>query len=304
MPIDESTDAHPAGAISSSPWRDRPRASGLVLTEVTVEEILTRTSGFLRSVSSHSLQPYRGCTFGRSLCGVGCYVQHSPWVTKGRAWGSFLEVRTNAAAAYRKSAARERAWARRDGGRFAIFLSSATDPFLPQESRFGVTRSVLEAMLEEPPDELVLQTHGDRVAHAADLCSALARRCDLRVHVSIESDLDRLPGLPPPAASVDARLTAAARLRERGVRVVVTVSPRFFARIREVADAVVIDHFIEGDGSREGARTLRTRLPAAMAAIDPASTGLSYRDRIVAAARTAMPGRVGVSAAGFAGAYE
>jgi DNA repair photolyase len=304
---DESEGTEEVGAAP-----DRPRSSGLVVTEVAVDRILTRSSGFLRAVSSHSLQPYRGCTFGRSLCGVGCYVQHSPWVTKGRAWGSFLEVRTNAAAAYRASNARERVWARRRDGRFSIFLSSATDPFVPQEARFGITRSVLEAMIEEPPDALVLQTHGDRVAGAAELCSALARRCDLRVHISVESDLDRLPGLPPPAASVDARLTAAARLRERGVRVVVTVSPlfpiaapeRFFARIADVADAVVIDHYIEGDGSREGARTLRTRLPAAMAALDPDSTGLAYRDRIVAVARAAMPGRVGVSARGFAGVYD
>lgn len=307
-----SADATDAANSASPPAEPAPRGSGLAITEVTVENVLTRTTGFLRSVSSHSLQPYRGCTFGRSLCGVGCYVQHSPWVTKGRAWGSFLEVRTNAADAYRASAARERAWAHRDGGRFAIFLSSATDPFVPQEARYGVTRGVLEAMLDDPPDELILQTHGDRVARAADLCSALARRCDLRVHISVESDLDRLPGLPRPAASVEARLTAAAQLRARGIRVVVTVSPlfpiaepeRFFMRIAEVADAVVIDHFIEGDGSREGARTLRTRLPDAMAAVDPASTSLSYRDGIVAAAREVMPGRVGVSAHGFAGIYE
>jgi len=47
----------------------------LVLTEARVSRILTRSSGFLRTVSSHSLQPYRGCTFGGTLCGVGCYVR-------------------------------------------------------------------------------------------------------------------------------------------------------------------------------------------------------------------------------------
>jgi DNA repair photolyase len=285
----------------------RPR---LTVSEVQVGEILTRASGFLRAVSSHSLQPYRGCTFGRSLCGVGCYVRQSPWVTRGREWGTFLEVRTNAAAAYLASCARERAWARRRG-RFSIFLSSATDPFLPQESRYGVTRSVLEAMLDEPPDELILQTHGDRVVDAVALCAELARRCDLRVHISIESDRDRLPGLPPPAASVAARLAAAGQLRAAGLKVVVTVAPLhpiadpegFFAHIAAVADAVVIDHFIVGDGSPDGSRTRRTRLPEAMAALDPSSLGLDYRDRMVACARTIMPGRVGVSAAGFAGVF-
>ena len=77
----------------------------------------------------------------------------------------------------------------------------------------------------------------------------------------------------------------------------------FFSRIAEVADAVVIDHYIGGDGSPNGARTLRTSLPDAIAAIDPAAVTLEYRDRMIELARRAMPGRVGVSESGFAGTY-
>src|SRR5690242_7592584 len=80
---------------------------------VTVRSILTRTSGYLTTVCSHSIQPYRGCPFGASLCGVGCYVQHNIYATQGKPWGSFLDVRTNAADAYRSSFERERAWARK-----------------------------------------------------------------------------------------------------------------------------------------------------------------------------------------------
>jgi hypothetical protein len=36
----------------------------------------------------------------------------------------------------------------------------------------------------------------------------------------------------------------------------------------------------------------------------PGSASLAYRDRIVARARRALPGRVGVGAAGFAGCYN
>ena len=89
----------------------------------------------------------------------------------------------------------------------------------------------------------------------------------------------------------------------------VTVSPllpiedpdTFFRRLSEVADAVVLDHFIQGDGSPTGARTLRTRLPIAMAAVEPASVTLEYRDRMVEIARRYLPGRVGVNVDGFAG---
>jgi len=66
---------------------------------------------------------------------------------------------------------------------------------------------------------------------------------------------------------------------------------------------VVIDHFIGGDGTADGGRTRRTTLPQAMAAVDPGSIGLAYRDRMVRIARRHLPGRVGINIDGFAGRY-
>lgn len=281
------------------------------VTAVRARSILTRTSGYLRGVASHSLQPYRGCTFGNSLCGVGCYVQHNAFLTRGAAWGSFLEARVNAAELYAAQHAKERAWAQRRGLNFDIFMSSSTDPFVPHERRFRVTERVLEAMLENPPDGLILQTHTHLVTRYLPLYRRLRARTALRVHISIESDRDRLPGLPPPASSVRRRLEAAKRLKQAGIPVFITVSPllpvadpeRFFARIAASADAVVLDHFIGGDGTHDGARTLRTRLPDAMRRVSAASTSLAYRDRMAAIACRHLPGRVGVGTDGFAARF-
>ena len=279
-----------------------------------IRSVLTRAGGWLRTVSSHSLQPYRGCPLGGSLCGVGCYVRHCGHLLRGREWGRFLEVRANAAASYRAGYERERAWAQARQGRFTVFLSSATEPFPPQEARHGVSRSVLEAMCEQPPDSLIVQTHSPHVVDVRDLLIALSGLCAVRVHVSIESDRDRLPGLPPPFSPVARRFAAARALREAGLRVVVTVSPllpiadpeAFFAEVAASADAVVLDHYLGGDGSpgNTGARTLRTGLPAAMAAVDPGSLTLDYRARMAAVARRFLPGRVGLGCAGFAGQFE
>ena len=279
--------------------------------EARVKRILTRAGGYLKDVCSHSLQPYRGCAYGRSLCGVGCYVQHNGLLTRGAVWGSFLEARVNAPEAYAAEQASERRWARRSRGAFSIFLSSSTDPFVPQERVQGVTLRVLEAMTQAPPDVLIVQTHSPDVARARAPLAALARDCQVRIHLSIESDRDSLPGLPPPAATVARRLAAAAALRAAGLRTVVTVAPllpmrdpqEFFRRVADVADAVVIDHFIGGDGSLDGRRTASTPLPAAMERALPGSSELAYRDRIVAIAHEIMPGRVGVSRDGFAGRY-
>ena len=281
----------------------------LRITEI--RNVLTRTSGFLKTVTSHSVQPYRGCSFGNALCGVGCYVQHNTYVTRGRAWGSFLEVRENAATSYRSNVERERRWARKSRGSFGIFLSSSTEPFVPQEFQYRTTRQLLGAMFQDPPDFLILQTHSHRVTEYLELYRDLKKRCDLRVHLSIETDIEKFPGLPPHASSVERRFQAAQTLSEAGIRTVITVSPlmpirepeRFFDRISSSANAVVIDHFVQGDGTEDGGRTLRTALPAAMAAAQTDSVGLDYRDRMVEIALRHLPGRVGVNIDGFAGRY-
>ncbi|MBB02758.1 MAG: hypothetical protein CMJ47_08940 [Planctomyces sp.] len=220
-------------------------------------------------------------------------------------------MRSNAADSYERHYEKEKRWTERQGIPFVIFCSSSTDPFLPQEKRFGITRAVLERMLEFPPEGLILQTHSTAVVDQTTLLQELATRTQLRIHLSIEGDRDRLPGLPPPAASVEARFKACQNLRQAGLRVVVTAAPlhplqdpeAFFTRISEVADAVVIDHFIEGDGSSDGSRTLRTPLAAAMHEVDPNCLTLAYRDRMVEVAQRVMPGRVGVGQAGFAGEF-
>ena len=174
---------------------------------------------------------------------------------------------------------------------------------------FGITEGVLKAMLVSPPDVLIVQTHTHLVERYRELMIRLNRRCSLRVHISVESDRDKIDGLPPPASSVETRLTAAQGLKDDGIRTVITVAPLlpvadpllFFQRIDECADAAVIDHFIGGDGSKRGARTLKTNLPDVIGSIDKKALSLTYRDQMVAVARSVMPGRVGVGIDGFAG---
>lgn len=282
------------------------------IQEIQSRTILTRASGYLRDVCSHSLQPYRGCALGGSLCGVGCYAQHQRFLNQGRAWGTFLEVKTNAAELYLNQYDREKAWAKRNNRAFVIFMSSATEPFPPAEKSMSVTGDLLKAMKTKPPDGLIVQTHSPLVADYVNELAELSSKCSLRVHLSIESDIDRLPGLPGPFSSVARRVEAARRLKNAGLNVVITVAPllpmrdpdAFFKQLTEVANAVVIDHFLGGgDGAVNGSRTRRTALPAAMESVKPQSVKLDYRDSIISIASLYFPGRVGVGIDGFAGHY-
>ena len=166
-------------------------------------------------------------------------------------------------------------------------------------------------MVDRPPDSLILQTHSPRVVDYLDLYAKLQQVCRLRIHISIETDRDRIPGLPPHATPIGKRFLAARQLRAQGIRTVITVSPllpirdpvRFMQRAGEAADALVIDHFIEGDGSPDGSRTWRTALPEALMKLAPETVTLDYRKQILEIAQEHFSGPVGCSIEGFAGQY-
>ncbi len=281
------------------------------VAEVHCKSILTRTLGYLKAVSSHSLNPYVGCGFGRSACGEGCYVRFNQWLMQGREWGRFVDIKVNAAEVYLQTVEKEKKWARKNTGSFSVFFSSSTDPWQPVERKARMTRRLLTAMQTLPPDRLILQTHSTQILDDLDRIESLSVICDLRVQLSIEGDLDRLPGLPPPPCSLADRLDVAQQFVDRGIQTVVCLSPLFpmqapdvfFSRLAKMGvSAVVIDHFIQGDGTPNGSRTLKTKLPEAMAKVSPQSVELSYRDTVARIARKYLP--VGVSASGFAGHYK
>lgn len=230
------------------------------LQERMCRSILTRTGGFL-SGFTHTLNPYRGCSFGNTLCGAGCYAPallHGP----KREWGSFLEVKTNAADMYLKDIVRE---SRR--GPVSIFCASVTDPYVPQEKRYRITRALLEAMVEHPPDRLALQTHTPGPLRDLDLLARLD--CELSVQISVETDRIEFPGMPRHAFPPQDRLDALREIKEAGLRAVGVVAPLLpledpeaFAReLDRCCTFVIVDHYLVGDGSKNGARTKRRGLP-------------------------------------------
>ena len=163
-------------------------------------------------------------------------------------------------------------------------MPSSTDPWQPAEKKHRVTRSVLKSMTTCPPDALILQTHSASILDDQKILIKLSRLCSLRVHISIEGDRNRLPGLPPPPCSVEERISALEQLSAQGLKTVACLSPlyplenpqHFFERVKNAgASAVIIDHFIEGDGTAKGSRTLKTLLPSAMSKVQKDSIHLS-----------------------------
>ncbi len=280
------------------------------LREIVVKSILTPTGGFL-SAYTHTLNPYRGCAYGSTFCGAACYAPEVRFGAPAAPWGSYLEVKVNAPDVYPADVAR----ARRAGRRLVVFMASVTDPYVPQERRYRITRRLLDAMRREPPDALVLQTHTPYPLWDVDALVALGECTRMVVQISIECDRDRIPGFPRAAHGVETRIAALRALGARGIRTAAVVSPlmplrdpeAFAARLGDAADAVILDHYLVGDGSPDGARTRRrkahldTTVPDLLTAAGFEEwTRLEKFWEIVGRFRAVLgPARVGVSADGF-----
>jgi DNA repair photolyase len=275
---------------------------------VAHKTILTPTSGFLRSGFTHTINAYQGCAFAGALCGTFCYAQHNIWITKGRRWGLY-GAKHGAAAAYQRDHDRVRNPRRGEPRPLRIYMSSTTDPYLPQEKSLELTRGLLEAMIERPPDVLVIQTHHPLIARDADLIEALSHRCSLWISITIETDMDPVPGFPGHASPPARRLEVLQSFRERGVKTQAAVSPllpladaQSFARdLDRACDRVIVDHYLIGDGSPGGLRTKRTdfvqRLErSGFGAWTSLDRLWEFRDLLV---RVLGPSRVLVSCEGF-----
>jgi DNA repair photolyase len=226
--------------------------------------ILTPTSGFLASGYTHTLNPYVGCGFAGALCGTFCYAQHQHWIVRGRPWGLY-GAKHDTRRAYQRDYDRIKRPRQGNPRPLSVYMASSTDPYVPQEKRLGLTRAILEEMQMRPPDVLVIQTHTTLISRDLDLIQPLSKRCELWVSITVETDMDPVPGFPPHASRPAKRLETLKRFREAGVPTQATISPLMpltdpetFARdLDATCDRVVIDHFLLGDGSH-GARTRRT----------------------------------------------
>lgn len=227
---------------------------------IQCRSILTKTGGFLHSYT-HTLNPYAGCAFGASGCGVYCYVAESPVGRFARApWGFWVDAKTNAAPRLEAEIAKLE-----DPTRLRIFMSSATDPYQPVEAKLQITRSLLEVLRRRPVGLLVVQTRSPLVKRDFDL---LADMSFAWLSMTVETDDDAVRRLiTPTCPSIPQRVQAMQLARERGIHVQAAISPvlphnsqRFADMLTGCADRVVIDTFTSGDGSG-GQRTARRSLP-------------------------------------------
>ena len=218
----------------------------LIITAKETKKLLTIASGFLKGYT-FSLNPYVGCQFSCSYC----YVRKMPVsIFRKNKWGSWVDVKRNASEQYKKEIKR----ARKKYKKITIFMSSSTDPYQPIEVKERITRKLLEAMIEMPPDFLFLQTRSPLVTRDIDLLKKLGNK--VMVSMTIETDREDIRKVfSPSAPPIPARLKGLEKLADENIPIQVAIAPvlpstdSFAKTLFPIVKRVTIDDYFMGDGS-------------------------------------------------------
>jgi DNA repair photolyase len=203
----------------AEPVDDEPPAHALA-TEVQAEHCRTLISSndspdipFRDSVN-----PYRGCEHGCVYCYARPSHAYLGW-SPGLDFETRLVAKVNAVKALRRELAHP-------GYRCTpLALGSNTDPYQPVESRFRLTRGILELLLD-CRHPVVVVTKSARIESDLDLLSILARENLAAVYLSITTLDNRLAArLEPRASAPHRRLQTLRRLSEAGIPCGVLVAP-------------------------------------------------------------------------------
>jgi DNA repair photolyase len=165
-----------------------------------------------------TVNPYRGCEFGCRYC-YARYT-HEFMELDGGEFERKIYVKKDASALVTRDLQNKKIYDEH------IAIGTATDPYQPAESEFGVTRGILEQMAEREGLSLSITTKSDRVVRDIDLLKRIAARSSITVNLSVTTLRARLARLlEPRAPRPDLRLAAVRRLREAGLAAGVFAMP-------------------------------------------------------------------------------
>jgi len=194
------------------------RRRGVEFQNLQSRTLLNRLTGTAMPFG-WTVNPFRGCEFGCRYCYARPtheYLGHCDpqefeqriYVKRGNAGQLMADLKK----------------ARESGQEIAI--GAATDPYQPAESRFEITRAVLEAMTRVPGLRVGITTKSSAVTRDLGLLRQIARESDLHVNISVISlDADLVRLIEPRAPRPDLRLRALRVLSDAEVPTRVFIMP-------------------------------------------------------------------------------
>jgi len=192
-------------------------ASGIIFEEIECKSIINRVQANGMPFR-WSINPYRGCQHACVYCfarGTHQYLGYD----SGRDFESRIVVKMNAAAVLRQQLRRP-GWDRE-----LILLGTACDPYQQAEMKYGITRGILEVLLQfEQPVHML--TKSPNVLRDLELWSRLAAVTDAQIAFSVPTlDEEVWKKLEPGTSRPIKRLQALQQLVKAGVPCGVMLAP-------------------------------------------------------------------------------
>ena len=236
------------------------------------QSLLNKATGFI-SAYDFTLNPYRGCQYGCSYCYAAAF---SPNPQMRADWGNWVIIKENAAQLLRKELTR---WRKKHGNIDPkIYMSTVTDPYQPIESKWEITRDLLEIMVEYKTT-LVIQTRSPIITRDIDF---LQRFKNLAINMSIPTGSESVrKDFEPRSPSIKARLNALKKIKHSinlnqgyAPKLAVTITPTLptlseqqedFIQQLKMVDRVVLQPFHSSSkrslvaSTRDNAETLKAK---------------------------------------------
>ena len=220
-----------------------------IYREVYAKEILTRSR-----VYEYTVNPYRGCYHGCSYC----YARFMKrFLGRKEEWGSFVDVKVNAAELLAKEMTRKR--------RGTVWISGVCDPYQPCERERRLTGRCIEVLIERGWP-IVVQTKSPLVLVDRELLKSSE---SVDVFFSISTADERIRRMFEPfAPSAWERISALRVLASDGVRCHLMIAPLLpgaeglVEQLKEYVSSVLIDrmnyHYADGVYRKHGLNWART----------------------------------------------
>ncbi len=176
-----------------------------MIREIRVKSILNRSY-----IGDYCINPYIGCSHACVYCYAHYYTKLRGY---SEPWGSYVYVKVNAPELLSREIRR-----RKKG---VVYLSSLTDPYQQVESRYGITRKVLEILLRNRWP-VIVQTKSPLVLRDIDLLSNMEANVGFTI-ITLDEKLRRT--FEPHAPPVSDRINALSRIKRRGIRTFAFIGP-------------------------------------------------------------------------------
>lgn len=226
--------------------------------------------------ADYCINPYVGCSH---KC-VYCYSRFMKRFTKHtEPWGDFVDVKINAPEILEKEL-------EHNPKRGTALLGSVTDAYQPLESKYKLTRAILEILLKHDFPVSIL-TKSDLVTRDADL---LKKFSDCEVGFTITTlNKEASKDFEPHSSRAEQRLKALEKLHKIGVKTYVFIGPilpgitnlqRIFKAIKGKTDFVMAETLNTKCGNWQDIRSLLKRKYSHLIPIYESGFDKDYWDQV------------------------